>query len=83
LATRIERRHYKFLKATSKRMVMGPFGCPNCGEELYFQRDGAKVRTKCPCGVSGEWNYGEILQPVDYFNKLSDELRAKKNAGST
>jgi transcription elongation factor Elf1 len=78
MATRIERRHYKHLKATSKKMVMGPFECPNCGTELYFRREGDKVMTKCPCGAAGEWPYGEILQPVDYFNKLADELRTKK-----
>jgi transcription elongation factor Elf1 len=78
VATRIERRRYKYLKATSKKMVMGPFDCPNCGVELYFQKDGDKVKTKCQCGLSGEWPYGEILQPVDYYNKLTDELRAKK-----
>jgi transcription elongation factor Elf1 len=66
------------LKATSKKMVMGPFDCPNCGAELFFRRDGDKVAVKCPCGVAGEWSYGEIFQPVDYFNKLTDQLRAKQ-----
>jgi len=83
LATRVERRRYKWLKATSKRMVMGPFDCPNCGTELYFQRDGDKTKTKCQCGLSGEWPYGETLQPVDYYNKLTDELRARKNSPPT
>jgi transcription elongation factor Elf1 len=80
LATRVERRRYKYLKATSKRMVMGPFDCPKCGSELYFQREPSsdKVRCRCRCGLTGQWPYAEILQPVDYYNKLTDELRTKK-----
>ena len=60
-------------------MVMGPFDCPQCGSELYFLRDPGshKVRTKCQCGLSGEWPYAEVFRPVDYYNKLTDEIRAK------
>jgi transcription elongation factor Elf1 len=79
VATRIERRRYKYLKATSKRMVMGPFDCPSCGSELYFQRDGDKIKTRCSCGLTGEWPYEATLQPVDYYNKLTDQLRAMKS----
>jgi len=80
LATRVERRRYKWLKATSKRMVMGPFDCPSCGAELYFSRDSKqrKVMAKCSqCGISGEWDIIESLEPVDYYNKLVDEYRAR------
>jgi len=80
LATRVERRRYKYLKATSKRMVFGPFECPRCGSDLYFRRETGsdKIQTVCECGLSGEWAYSESLLPVDYYNKLTDEERSKK-----
>jgi len=78
LATRVERRRYKYLKTTSKKMVMGPFECPRCGAELYFRREpgSSKVQVKCECGLGGEWDYSENLLPVDYYNKLTDEKRS-------
>jgi len=79
LTTRIERRHYKYLKGVSKRMVFGPFECPTCGSELFFShdKDRNKMITKCQCGVQGEWDFSPVLQPVDYYSKLVEKTRSK------
>ena len=79
LATRIERKHYKYLKGISKKMVFGPFECPACGTELFFRHDKErdKMITKCQCGAEGEWDVSPTLQPVDYYNKLADKIRSK------
>jgi len=79
MSTRIERRHYRFLKGVSKRMVFGPFECPGCGAELFFRLDGErnKMIVKCQCGIEGEWDSSPVLQPVDYYNKLVEKERGK------
>ena len=75
MATRIDRNTYKWLKANTKRNVFGPFECPNCGNNLFFKIDKSsqKVLTKCECGIKGEWESSETLQPVDYYNKLVED----------
>jgi len=80
MATRIERRHYKHLKATSKKMVFGPFECPNCGADLFFRPDNErnKVSVKCECGVAGEWDLSPLLQPVDYYSRLVESHNQNK-----
>jgi transcription elongation factor Elf1 len=74
----VERRRYKILKAASKRMIAVPFECPSCGADLYFSTDSKRqkvVTAHSQYKTSGEWDMIGPLLPVDYYNKLVDELR--------
>jgi len=82
MATRIERRRYKWLKATSKKAIYGPFDCPSCGSELLFQteKEARRIYVKCACGLEGNWTLIPGLKPVDYYNRLIDSSRKNEKA---
>jgi transcription elongation factor Elf1 len=80
VATRVERRRYKYLKATSKKMVFGPFECPSCGADIFFRldKDRNKIIIRCQCGLTGEWDPSPTLQPIDYYSKLMESRNQHK-----
>ena len=61
-----------------KKVLFGPYACPECQEDRLKIRIDAKTEEAyaiCDCGLKHVFKYVRSHQPVDYYNELLDELR--------
>ena len=78
---RVPRWAYRSYKPRVKKLIYGPYDCPKCGKNsLVINADKRqnKVFVKCNCGFSKILPYYPAFQPVDYYNKVTDEFYSKR-----
>ena len=72
---------YDMYKQKKKRIAYGPYACPRCGKNLLrinISKQAKEVSANCSCGFNKALKYSEIFEPVDYYNKMLDQIRQNK-----
>ena len=64
----------------TRTLSTGPYTCPLCAETtlaIVIDKMKKEVNAKCACGFNENVNYLESFQPIDYYNKIIDNLRTR------
>jgi transcription elongation factor Elf1 len=77
---KISNNKIKILTKDAKKMVTGPYYCPQCKKELLqilADNKNKIVYVVCPCGLEEELTYALVFQPIDYYNKFRDMCKKR------
>jgi len=75
---RVAKWSYTMYKRQGKKLTFGPFQCPLCARNLLVVKVDKKkkeVGAICGCGLEASLDYSPTLEPIDYYNRLMDQLR--------
>ena len=64
-----------------KGILYGPYNCPKCMQkklQINLDKKNEKVTASCNCGFQDTLKYIPSYEPVDYFNKIMDEIQKDK-----
>ena len=67
----------QLFKDQRKKVLFGPYVCPKCKLntlKINVNHKKKEVTATCNCGINHSLNYVPIYDPVDYYNKLVDQL---------
>ena len=67
------------IRSKRKELLYGPYDCPKCRKKalsIFMDKRKKQINAKCGCGFQNNLKYREIYEPLDYYNKMLDDLRA-------
>lgn len=73
---------YTMYKRQGRKLIFGPYECPICAKSLLNIRVNEENKTavaKCSCGFKMTLDYFPSFQPIDYYNKIVDQLHRARN----
>ena len=76
----MEKWAYDMYQQKTRTLSTGPYTCPLCSETtlaIVIDKTKIEVNAKCACGFNENVNYLEAFQPIDYYNKIIDNLRTR------
>ncbi len=78
-AYRIPNYHIRIFQKNAKKMVNGPYFCPNCGKDqlqILVDAKNKEAGAYCPnCKLERQLQYAPVFQGVDYYSKFMDQYK--------
>jgi len=69
------------IREKRRNLLHGPYNCPKCGKiklRIQIDKKMKEAAAICSCGLQYPLKYFPPFEPIDYYNKLIDQLNKKK-----